>query len=90
MTTRRVSRAEIAATALGWDMAEMRDYLYHHGRTGAPVWGVGNGYLTVATPKEFARVARYLHTEPTEWTEHPDPRARDLAARSGRRVYVHG
>jgi len=86
--TRRISRPEIAATALGWDMADMSHALYHYGHTGAPVWSVGNGYLTVATPKELARVAKYLHGEPSDWTEHPDRRAATMAVVSGRRVYV--
>lgn len=87
-TTRRISRPEIAATALGWDMADMSDCLYHYGHTGAPVWSVGNGYLTVATPKELARVAKYLHSEAADWTEHKNSYAASLAAVSGRRVYV--
>jgi hypothetical protein len=87
-TTRRISRAEIAATALCWDMADMSHALYHYGHTGAPVWSVGDGYLTVASPKELARVAKYLHGAATDWTEHTDRRAATLAAVSGRRVYV--
>ncbi len=86
--TRRISRPEIAATALGWDMADMRDYVYHFGHTGAPVWAIGDGYLTVATPKELARVAKYLHSEPSDWTGHKNSHAASLAAVSGRRVYT--
>jgi hypothetical protein len=71
-------------------MADMSHYLYHYGHTGAPVWSVGNGYLTVATPKELARVAKYLHGEPSDWTEHKSSHAASLAAVSGRRVYVLG
>tara|TARA_R110002126_G_scaffold260632_1_gene403611 strand:- start:245 stop:526 length:282 start_codon:yes stop_codon:yes gene_type:complete len=86
--TRRISRPEIAATALGWDMADMSHALYHYGHTGAPVWSVGDGYLTVATPKELARVAKYLHGIAADWTEYPDRRSQLMAAVSGRRVYV--
>ena len=86
--TRRVSRLEIAATALGWGMAELSDCIYHYGHTGAPVWSVGNGYLTVATPKELTHVAKYLHSDPADWTKHKSSYAASLAAVSGRHVYV--
>lgn len=77
----RTTRATIAATALGWDAAEMSDARYQPSRFyTVPVWSVGDGFITVATRAELARMdQRGGGAEGWNWEPHPDQYAQRLA-----------
>ena len=83
--TRRISRAEIVATHLSMDAGDIRDYLYHYGKTAAPVFAIGNSCYTVASKSELRAVEAYYRGE---WTPVNDAKAQEMAAKSGRIVYV--
>lgn len=57
------SRAEALARHLDWDIADLRDYRYHYGRTSVPVWSVGDTYYCVT--KDSQKPAR--HRDGIEW-----------------------
>jgi hypothetical protein len=77
----RYTRATIAATALGWDAAEMADARYQPTRFyNVPVWSAGDGFITVATSAELARMdQRGGGAEGWNWELHPDHYAQGLA-----------
>jgi hypothetical protein len=77
----RYSRATIAATALGWDAAEMSDARYQPTRFyNVPVWSADDGFITVATRAELARMdQRGGGAECWDWEPHPDQFAQRLA-----------
>ncbi len=77
----RYSRATIAATALGWDAAEMADARYQPTRFyNVPVWSANDGFITVATRAELARMdQRGGGAECWDWEPHPDQFAQRLA-----------
>jgi hypothetical protein len=77
----RYSRATIAATALGWDAAEMADARYQPSRFyTVPVWSAGDGFITVATLAELSRMdQRGGGAEGWKWEPHRDNYAQRLA-----------
>lgn len=74
-----MTRRTVAATALGFDTAEMAHYLYQPSRFRIPVWAVDDLYLTVATPAEIARMDRDGTANRWAWEPHRDAYAQRLA-----------
>lgn len=76
-----MNRRTIAATALGFDYAEMGHYLYQPSRFTVPVWAVGDHYYTVAREPELSRIERDRNGVANSWVWelHPDRYAQTLA-----------
>lgn len=59
MTTKKRSAAELIATHLGWDMAEMSDYRYQSTRWAAPaIYATESGYYAAPTPANIGRLRK--------------------------------
>lgn len=74
-----MTRRTVAATALGFDAAEMGHYLYQPARFTAPVWAVGDQYCTVATVAELQRLDKQRQIASEDWAPHSDQYAQRLA-----------
>lgn len=59
MTTKKRSAAELIATHVGWDMAEMSDYRYQSTRWASPaIYALPSGYYAAPTPANIARLRK--------------------------------
>jgi hypothetical protein len=61
LKARRVSSAAIIAQTFCCDVADIRDYRYHYGRTTKPVYAIGRGYYCVSPtmPRELGLTWEY-------------------------------
>lgn len=61
---------EALAIHIEWDIAELKDYRYHAGRTSAPVYSIGNSLM--AATKGSKKPPTHW-TMDFEWQERKDP-----------------
>lgn len=51
---KRLNRAEAIANVIGWDIQDVKENLYQHGRTSTPVYTIGSNYYCVGNkPAQF-------------------------------------
>lgn len=59
MTIKKRSAAELIATHVGWDMAEMSDYRYQSTRWASPaIYALSSGYYAAPTPANISKLRK--------------------------------
>ena len=77
-----MTRTQAFANHIGCDLAEVKDYRYHYGRTSLPVWSVDNQYYCVT--KVGAKPSTHRNGMEFDWVQLKD----NFAEASGFQIWI--